>query len=283
MSALRGHCSLVTVTRGQPACFPPRPWGFLPVPGRQQSATSGNFPGADLGFAGMRVCPAALPPPHPPAVRSRLPVPCCPYRREGVFQCWVQAPSGGVNEDSGPYESLCWPETWPSQGARGNLGAGIWPVLGTSASHGSSVGSTTSQAIGVGVRMNAGFTMLNHFSQRYAKVPLFSPDFNEKVGIAFDHMKVCAAQAGWGWGRGCAPSAGSRGQGSEGSAPPPPSPSLPLVGASTSWDCRAAGSDWGTWARPFPQPGDLCLSTCWGDCVLHSLWGSQPRPSGPPE
>uniref|UniRef100_A0A452V7R0 Zinc phosphodiesterase ELAC protein 2 n=1 Tax=Ursus maritimus TaxID=29073 RepID=A0A452V7R0_URSMA len=51
--------------------------------------------------------------------------------------------------------------------------------------------STTSQAIGVGVQMNAGFTMLNHFSQRYAKVPLFSPDFNEKVGIAFDHMKVC--------------------------------------------------------------------------------------------
>lgn len=38
--------------------------------------------------------------------------------------------------------------------------------------------------------MNAGFIMLNHFSQRYAKIPLFSPDFNEKVGIAFDHMKV---------------------------------------------------------------------------------------------
>uniref|UniRef100_A0A8C0JL18 Zinc phosphodiesterase ELAC protein 2 n=1 Tax=Canis lupus dingo TaxID=286419 RepID=A0A8C0JL18_CANLU len=56
--------------------------------------------------------------------------------------------------------------------------------------------STTSQAIGVGVRMNAGFTMLNHFSQRYAKVPLFSPDFNEKVGIAFDHMKVCAPWVG---------------------------------------------------------------------------------------
>ncbi|XP_036197578.1 zinc phosphodiesterase ELAC protein 2 isoform X1 [Myotis myotis] len=50
--------------------------------------------------------------------------------------------------------------------------------------------STTSQAIGVGMRMNAGFIMLNHFSQRYAKIPLFSPDFNEKVGIAFDHMKV---------------------------------------------------------------------------------------------
>uniref|UniRef100_A0A2K6E912 Zinc phosphodiesterase ELAC protein 2 n=1 Tax=Macaca nemestrina TaxID=9545 RepID=A0A2K6E912_MACNE len=50
--------------------------------------------------------------------------------------------------------------------------------------------STTSQAIHVGMRMNAEFIMLNHFSQRYAKVPLFSPDFNEKVGIAFDHMKV---------------------------------------------------------------------------------------------
>ncbi|KAM4843170.1 zinc phosphodiesterase ELAC protein 2 isoform 2-T2 [Thomomys bottae] len=51
--------------------------------------------------------------------------------------------------------------------------------------------STTSQAIGVGMRMNAQFIMLNHFSQRYAKIPIFSPDFNEKVGIAFDHMKVC--------------------------------------------------------------------------------------------
>ncbi|OBS82135.1 hypothetical protein A6R68_23875 [Neotoma lepida] len=51
--------------------------------------------------------------------------------------------------------------------------------------------STTSQAINVGMRMNADFIMLNHFSQRYAKIPLFSPDFNEKVGIAFDHMKVC--------------------------------------------------------------------------------------------
>lgn len=51
--------------------------------------------------------------------------------------------------------------------------------------------STTSQAINVGMRMNANFIMLNHFSQRYAKIPLFSPDFNEKVGIAFDHMKVC--------------------------------------------------------------------------------------------
>ncbi|XP_005399395.1 PREDICTED: zinc phosphodiesterase ELAC protein 2 isoform X1 [Chinchilla lanigera] len=51
--------------------------------------------------------------------------------------------------------------------------------------------STTSQAIGVGMRMNSGFIMLNHFSQRYAKIPLFSPDFNDRVGIAFDHMQVC--------------------------------------------------------------------------------------------
>ncbi|XP_074081255.1 zinc phosphodiesterase ELAC protein 2 isoform X2 [Macrotis lagotis] len=50
--------------------------------------------------------------------------------------------------------------------------------------------STTSQAIGIGLKMNARFIMLNHFSQRYAKIPLFSPDFNEKVGIAFDHMRV---------------------------------------------------------------------------------------------
>uniref|UniRef100_A0A3Q3MPY6 Zinc phosphodiesterase ELAC protein 2 n=1 Tax=Mastacembelus armatus TaxID=205130 RepID=A0A3Q3MPY6_9TELE len=50
--------------------------------------------------------------------------------------------------------------------------------------------STTSQAISVGMRMNADFIMLNHFSQRYAKVPLFSEDFSERVGISFDHMRV---------------------------------------------------------------------------------------------
>ncbi|KAM4716679.1 zinc phosphodiesterase ELAC protein 2 [Anableps anableps] len=51
--------------------------------------------------------------------------------------------------------------------------------------------STTSQAIGIGMKMNADFIMLNHFSQRYAKIPLFSEDFSDKVGISFDHMKVC--------------------------------------------------------------------------------------------
>ncbi|XP_028940319.1 zinc phosphodiesterase ELAC protein 2 [Antrostomus carolinensis] len=50
--------------------------------------------------------------------------------------------------------------------------------------------STTSQAIQTGMKMNAEFIMLNHFSQRYAKIPLFSEDCSEKVGIAFDHMRV---------------------------------------------------------------------------------------------
>ncbi|XP_057673792.1 zinc phosphodiesterase ELAC protein 2 isoform X2 [Corythoichthys intestinalis] len=50
--------------------------------------------------------------------------------------------------------------------------------------------STTSQAIDTGMRMNADFIMLNHFSQRYAKIPLFSNDFTERVGISFDHMRV---------------------------------------------------------------------------------------------
>ncbi|XP_031588075.1 zinc phosphodiesterase ELAC protein 2 isoform X1 [Oreochromis aureus] len=50
--------------------------------------------------------------------------------------------------------------------------------------------STTSQAIGIGMKMNADFIMLNHFSQRYAKIPLFSEDFNDRVGISFDHMRI---------------------------------------------------------------------------------------------
>nr|XP_033817593.1 LOW QUALITY PROTEIN: zinc phosphodiesterase ELAC protein 2 [Geotrypetes seraphini] len=56
--------------------------------------------------------------------------------------------------------------------------------------------STTSQAIYVGMQMNAEFIMLNHFSQRYAKIPLFSADFSEKVGISFDHMRICFADFG---------------------------------------------------------------------------------------
>ncbi|XP_037544598.1 zinc phosphodiesterase ELAC protein 2 [Nematolebias whitei] len=50
--------------------------------------------------------------------------------------------------------------------------------------------STTSQAIGIGMKMNANFIMLNHFSQRYAKIPIFNEDLTERVGISFDHMRI---------------------------------------------------------------------------------------------
>jgi ribonuclease Z len=51
--------------------------------------------------------------------------------------------------------------------------------------------STTSQAIEVGLRMGAKFTLLTHFSQRYAKLPRFNANFTKDVGIAFDNMQVC--------------------------------------------------------------------------------------------
>jgi len=38
--------------------------------------------------------------------------------------------------------------------------------------------------------MKARFIILTHFSQRYAKVPLFTDDFSSNVGIAFDNMRV---------------------------------------------------------------------------------------------
>ncbi|XP_064644718.1 zinc phosphodiesterase ELAC protein 2-like [Lineus longissimus] len=50
--------------------------------------------------------------------------------------------------------------------------------------------STTSQAIEIGLQMNAQFILLNHFSQRYAKVPIFSDKFSDKVGFSFDNMRV---------------------------------------------------------------------------------------------
>ena len=50
--------------------------------------------------------------------------------------------------------------------------------------------STTSEAIQCGQKMRAKFTLLNHFSQRYPKIPVFSEEFNDCVGIAFDHMEV---------------------------------------------------------------------------------------------
>ncbi|XP_014784508.1 zinc phosphodiesterase ELAC protein 2 isoform X1 [Octopus bimaculoides] len=50
--------------------------------------------------------------------------------------------------------------------------------------------STTSQAIDVGMKMGAKFILLNHFSQRYSKIPIISDRFSEKVGISFDNMRV---------------------------------------------------------------------------------------------
>lgn len=55
--------------------------------------------------------------------------------------------------------------------------------------------STISQAINIGVQMNAAFTLLTHFSQRYSKLPLLpgSVDFS-KVGIAYDFMHISLSQ-----------------------------------------------------------------------------------------
>ncbi|XP_041978360.1 ribonuclease Z, mitochondrial isoform X2 [Aricia agestis] len=52
--------------------------------------------------------------------------------------------------------------------------------------------STTSQAIHIGSRMRANFTLLTHFSQRYARLPRISQHMVDKcnVGIAFDNMQV---------------------------------------------------------------------------------------------
>ncbi|XP_065558128.1 ribonuclease Z, mitochondrial-like [Artemia franciscana] len=51
--------------------------------------------------------------------------------------------------------------------------------------------STTSQAIAVGKEMKAKYTLLTHFSQRYAKLPIIEDTMDEHVGIAFDNMTVC--------------------------------------------------------------------------------------------
>ncbi|XP_022916728.1 ribonuclease Z, mitochondrial isoform X2 [Onthophagus taurus] len=50
--------------------------------------------------------------------------------------------------------------------------------------------STTSQAISIGQQMNAKYTLLTHFSQRYARLPRFNENFKENVGIAFDNMQL---------------------------------------------------------------------------------------------
>ncbi|OQV21815.1 Zinc phosphodiesterase ELAC protein 2 [Hypsibius exemplaris] len=50
--------------------------------------------------------------------------------------------------------------------------------------------STTSQAVEAGRSMKAKFTMLTHFSQRYAKIPLLREGLPTDVGVAFDNMRV---------------------------------------------------------------------------------------------
>lgn len=58
---------------------------------------------------------------------------------------------------------------------------------------------TISQAINVGQKADAEFTLLTHFSQRYSKIPMLpfrtegGPDFN-KVGIAYDFMMISFSQ-----------------------------------------------------------------------------------------
>eukprot|EP01090_Pellita_catalonica_P000731 TRINITY_DN10509_c0_g1_i1.p1 TRINITY_DN10509_c0_g1~~TRINITY_DN10509_c0_g1_i1.p1 ORF type:complete len:701 (-),score=80.05 TRINITY_DN10509_c0_g1_i1:977-3019(-) len=53
--------------------------------------------------------------------------------------------------------------------------------------------STTSEAVGCGEQMHAGFVLLNHFSQRYPKIPDFSgcnKAYAQRIGVAFDMMRV---------------------------------------------------------------------------------------------
>lgn len=49
--------------------------------------------------------------------------------------------------------------------------------------------STVSEAVRVGQQMSARFTILTHFSQRYAKIPLLAKNL-ENVAIGFDNMEV---------------------------------------------------------------------------------------------
>ncbi|CAK9807553.1 Ribonuclease Z, mitochondrial [Anthophora plagiata] len=53
--------------------------------------------------------------------------------------------------------------------------------------------STTSEAINAGKFMNAKFTLLTHFSQRYSKIP-YLPKRETNVGLAYDHMEIKLSQ-----------------------------------------------------------------------------------------
>eukprot|EP01134_Creolimax_fragrantissima_P004945 CFRG4945T1 len=49
--------------------------------------------------------------------------------------------------------------------------------------------STTLEAVQEGVEMNAGLIVLNHFSQRYPKVPKIDANFTDRTTISFDLMR----------------------------------------------------------------------------------------------
>jgi ribonuclease Z len=50
--------------------------------------------------------------------------------------------------------------------------------------------STTTEAIQSALNMNARFLLMNHFSQRYPKIPVFDSRYNDRTGVAFDLMSV---------------------------------------------------------------------------------------------
>jgi len=57
--------------------------------------------------------------------------------------------------------------------------------------------STTREAIELSRQMNAKFTILTHFSQRFGKIPYLTKDFDDKIGIAFDNLCLrCPSQLG---------------------------------------------------------------------------------------
>lgn len=53
--------------------------------------------------------------------------------------------------------------------------------------------STTQEAVTVGQNMNAKYTLLNHFSQRYPKLPSLSQE-QQNVCFSFDMMSVAIKQ-----------------------------------------------------------------------------------------
>lgn len=49
---------------------------------------------------------------------------------------------------------------------------------------------TISEAIGISRKMSAKYTILTHFSQRLVKIPIFTDEFDEKIGFGFDGLRI---------------------------------------------------------------------------------------------